>query len=165
MRYLRATQLADGHWFQNQWLGGKPYWTGVQLDETALPVLLAAALAERDALERHGSRRTWCAARSPTSCAVGPSSDQDRWEESAGLNTFTLAVCIAALVSGAQFLPADAQQLALDAGRFLEFAARGLDGGARHAAGGAGSAFPATTCGWRRRRPSADRGAVDRVPA
>jgi glucoamylase len=49
--YLRATQLADGHWNQNQWLGGKPYWTGVQLDETALPVLLATLLAERNALE------------------------------------------------------------------------------------------------------------------
>ena len=34
----------------------------------------------------------------------GPASDQDRWEESAGLNTFTLAACIAALVSGAQYL-------------------------------------------------------------
>ncbi len=28
LRYLCATQLADGHWNQNQWLGGKPYWTG-----------------------------------------------------------------------------------------------------------------------------------------
>ncbi|EQD57298.1 Glucan 1,4-alpha-glucosidase, partial [mine drainage metagenome] len=33
LRYLRATQLADGHWNQNQWLGGTPFWTGVQLDE------------------------------------------------------------------------------------------------------------------------------------
>jgi glucoamylase len=41
-------------------------------------------------------------------------SDQDRWEESAGLNTFTLGACIAALVSGAKYLPADARELALD---------------------------------------------------
>jgi glucoamylase len=40
-------------------------------------------------------------------------SDQDRWEEDAGLNTFTLAVCIAALVAGAPHLPADARELAL----------------------------------------------------
>src|SRR5487761_1588236 len=26
LRYLMATQLADGHWQQNQWLGGTPYW-------------------------------------------------------------------------------------------------------------------------------------------
>ena len=44
LRYLRASQLADGHWYQNQYLGGKPYWSGVQLDETALPVVLAALL-------------------------------------------------------------------------------------------------------------------------
>ena len=56
LRYLLATQLADGHWYQNQYLGSKPYWTGVQLDETALPVLLAALLAERDALEGHAGR-------------------------------------------------------------------------------------------------------------
>src|SRR5208282_683063 len=44
----------------------------------------------------------------------GPASDQDRWEESAGLNTFTLTACIAALVGGAQFLPTDAREFALD---------------------------------------------------
>ena len=50
LRYLIATQLQDGHWHQNQWLGGAPYWEGIQLDETAFPVLLAAALDEREAL-------------------------------------------------------------------------------------------------------------------
>ena len=44
----------------------------------------------------------------------GPASDQDRWEESAGLNTFTLAACIAALVAGAEYLEPDARDLALD---------------------------------------------------
>jgi glucoamylase len=113
LKYLRATQLADGHWNQNQWLGGKPYWTGVQLDETALPVLLAAALAERDAL---GGIEVADMVQRALSYIVrhGPSSDQDRWEESAGLNTFTLAACIAALVSGAAYLAADARELALD---------------------------------------------------
>ena len=104
LRYLRATQLADGHWYQNQWLGGKPYWTGVQLDETALPVLLAALLAERDALE--GTEVADMVLRALSYIVRhGPASDQDRWEESAGLNTFTLAACIAALVGGAQYLP------------------------------------------------------------
>jgi glucoamylase len=113
LRYLRATQLPDGHWHQNQWLGGTPYWTGIQLDETALPVLLAAALAERNALE--GTEIEDMVRRALAYVVRnGPVSDQDRWEESAGLNTFTLGVCIAALVSGAPFLAADARELVLD---------------------------------------------------
>jgi len=113
LRYLLATQLSDGHWNQNQWLGGKPYWRGVQLDETALPVLLAAFLAERGALQ--GTEVADMILRALSFLVRnGPSSDQDRWEESAGLNTFTLAACIAALVAGAPSLPADARELALD---------------------------------------------------
>jgi glucoamylase len=113
LRYLRATQLPDGHWYQNQFLGGKPYWTGVQLDETALPVLLATLLAERGALE---GTEVADMVRRALSYIVrhGPQSDQDRWEENAGLNTFTLASCIAALVSGAGYLPDDGRDLALD---------------------------------------------------
>jgi glucoamylase len=112
LTYLLATQTADGHWNQNQWLNGKGHWQGVQLDETAFPVLLAAALAERDAL---GGIRVQDMIRRALGFLVsqGPVSDQDRWEEDAGLNTFTLAACIAALVAGAPFLAPDARQLAL----------------------------------------------------
>lgn len=104
LRYLIATQNADGHWHQNQWLGGKPYWSGIQLDEAAFPVLLAAALAERRALtnipvEDMVRRALGFLIRE------GPASPQDRWEEDAGVNTFTVAVCIAALVAGAELLP------------------------------------------------------------
>ena len=43
--YLATRQsAADGHWGQNFFPDGTPYWTGVQLDETALPVMLAAKL-------------------------------------------------------------------------------------------------------------------------
>ena len=112
LRYLLATQNADGHWNQNQWLGGQGYWAGIQLDEAAFPVLLAAALAERDALE--GTEIADMVRRALSFVVrTGPVSDQDRWEEDAGLNTFTLAVCIAALVAGAPHLPADARELAL----------------------------------------------------
>ena len=34
---LISTQEADGHWPQNMWLDGKPYWSGIQIDETAGP--------------------------------------------------------------------------------------------------------------------------------
>jgi glucoamylase len=112
LRYLLATQHADGHWNQNQWLGGKGHWLGLQLDETAFPVLLAVTLDERGAL---GGTEVTDMIRRALSFLVrhGPASDQDRWEEDAGLNTFTLAVCIAALVAGARYLPPDGRELAL----------------------------------------------------
>src|SRR5436190_22813250 len=98
LRYLIATQHADGHWNQNQWLDGTPYWQGIQLDETGFPVLLAAALAERNALrgivvDDMVRRALGYIAR------TGPSSQQDRWEENEGINSFTLAVTIAAFVA------------------------------------------------------------------
>jgi glucoamylase len=112
LRYLLATQHEDGHWDQNQWLGGKGYWVGVQLDETAFPVLLAVALDERAAL--HGTAVADMIRRAlGFLLRHGPLSEQDRWEEDAGLNTFTLAVCISALVAGAPYLPADGRELAL----------------------------------------------------
>lgn len=49
LRYLLATQEADGHWAQNMWLDGTPYWNGVQIDETAFPILLADAFEWLDA--------------------------------------------------------------------------------------------------------------------
>ena len=111
LRYLIATQQADGHWFQNQWLGGKPYWGGLQLDEAAFPVLLASALAERDQLQDIPVAAMTAQALSFI-VLHGPASPQDRWEEDAGLNPFTLAVCIAALVSGARFLAAQDAEIA-----------------------------------------------------
>jgi glucoamylase len=112
LRYLLATQNADGHWNQNQWLGGRGHWVGVQLDESAFPVLLAVALDERGALE--GTEAVDMIRRALSFLVRhGPTSDQDRWEEDSGLNTFTLAVCISALVAGARYLPADGRALAL----------------------------------------------------
>jgi glucoamylase len=105
LRYLIATQNHDGHWNQNQWLGGKAYWQGLQLDETAFPVLLATELDERDALR--GIEVADMTRRALGFIArTGPSSPQDRWEENEGINPFTLGVGIAALVSGAALLPA-----------------------------------------------------------
>ena len=103
LRYFIATQHEDGNWSQNQWLGGKAYWHGEQLDETAFPVLLASALSERGALdgieiEPMTRRALGFIARH------GPATEQDRWEEDAGLSPFTLGTCIAALVCGARFL-------------------------------------------------------------
>lgn len=112
VRYLIATQLQDGNWPQNQWLGGKPYWQGSQLDETAFPVLLVVALAERNALDGINVAAMIRGALGFIA-RNGPASEQDRWEEDAGINTFTLATCIAALVCGAPWLEPPGSELAL----------------------------------------------------
>ena len=112
LRYLVATQQADGNWSQNQWLGGKAYWLGSQLDETAFPVLLAASLAERNALggiDIHDMVRRALG----FIARHGPATDQDRWEEDVGINAFTLATCVSALVCGASFLDEPARAFAL----------------------------------------------------
>ena len=112
LRYLIATQHEDGHWYQNQWLGGKAYWQGVQLDEAAFPVLLAVRLANRDALQ--GIAVTDMISRALGFIArTGPVSQQDRWEEDSGINAFTLSICIAALVEGADWLDDVSQEFAL----------------------------------------------------
>lgn len=117
LRYLIATQNSKGHWHQNQWLGGHSSWTGIQLDEIAFPVLLAGALAERNALG--GIRAEDMVSRALGFIASrGPSTDQDRWEENAGINNFTLATCIAALVVGCAFLDEIAANWALDLADF-----------------------------------------------
>jgi len=112
LRYLIATQNEDGHWCQNQWLGGKSFWEGIQLDEAAFPVLLANALAERNALDDINVEDMVRRALSFIA-HNGPASDQDRWEENAGINTYTLTICIAALVAGSRFLADDERDTAL----------------------------------------------------
>jgi len=112
LRYLIATQQDDGHWLQNQWLGGAAFWQGIQLDEAAFPVLLASALRERGALD--GIPVMDMVRRALAFIArEGPVTGQDRWEEDAGVNTFTLAIAIAALVEGSTFLDTEGSQLAL----------------------------------------------------
>ncbi len=112
LRYLIATQHADGHWYQNQWLGGKPYWLGVQLDEVAFPVLLAARLARQDALQGIEVSAMITGALGFIARS-GPISQQDRWEEDSGINAFTLSICIAALVEGSEWLGSQGREFTL----------------------------------------------------
>lgn len=102
LRYLLATQEADGHWPQNMWLDGSPYWNGIQLDEAAFPILLADALKRADALD---SIEVWPAIRLAAGYIArnGPVTLQDRWEEDGGYSPFTLAVVVAALLAAADF--------------------------------------------------------------
>ncbi|MGM0938880.1 MAG: glycoside hydrolase family 15 protein [Pseudomonadota bacterium] len=117
MAYLIAIQQPDGHWMQNNFTDGQPYWQGIQLDEVALPVLFAAKLHEQGLLgEMQGAAIRMARKALAFIAQYGPASPQDRWEENAGINPFTLSVSIAALVAGAKagFLEEGDKQYALD---------------------------------------------------
>jgi glucoamylase len=101
--HLMAARAADGHWPQNYFPTGEPFWTGVQLDEAALPVMLAAKLRELGDEELPGTRAMVRAATGFVARS-GPSSEQDRWEENPGVSAFTLAIAISALVAAAPWL-------------------------------------------------------------
>jgi glucoamylase len=100
--YLAVTQRADGGFYQNFWIDGRPYWFGIQLDEVAFPVLLAWRMWKHNALGNFDPFEMVSGA-----CGFlireGPITPQDRWEEAKGYSPSTLAVHIAALVCGAEF--------------------------------------------------------------
>ncbi len=102
--YLQATQEEDGHWAQNMWLDGSPYWNGIQMDETALPVLLVDLARREKALAADDLARFWPMVRKAAAYLArnGPVSPQDRWEEDPGYAPFTVAAEIAALLAAAE---------------------------------------------------------------
>jgi glucoamylase len=103
LHYLEATQEADGHWAQNMWLDGRAYWDGLQMDETAFPILLVD-LMRRESPRCFGkSERWWPMVRKAAAFIVanGPVTQQDRWEEDGGYSPFTLASEISALLVAA----------------------------------------------------------------
>lgn len=101
--YLIGTQAEDGSWAQNYFPDGRGYWTGKQLDEVALPVLLAAKLQAAGHLTFSAPEQAMVRRAIGFIVRNGPMSDQDRWEENAGASPFTLAVVISALVVGAEY--------------------------------------------------------------
>ncbi|MCC7082774.1 MAG: glucan 1,4-alpha-glucosidase [Burkholderiales bacterium] len=106
--YLQTTQEADGHWPQNMWLDGTPYWNGIQMDETAFPLLLVDLARREGALSEQDLLRLWPMMRRAVVFLVrnGPVTQQDRWEEDAGYSPFTLAAVIAALLVAADLADA-----------------------------------------------------------
>jgi Glycosyl hydrolases family 15 len=103
LRYLQATQQEDGHWPQNMWLDGSPYWNGIQMDETALPILLVDLARREKALSPADVIRFWPMVRRAAGYLVrnGPVSPQDRWEEDPDYSPFTVGAEIAALLAAA----------------------------------------------------------------
>jgi glucoamylase len=99
--YLATRQRPDGGFPQNFWVDGTPYWQAMQLDEVALPILLASRLRREQALEEFDPSPM---VRRATRFLIerGPVTQEDRWEELGGYSPSTLAVCIAALTVSAQ---------------------------------------------------------------
>jgi len=103
LHYLEATQEADGHWAQNMWLDGRPYWSGSQMDETAFPILLVDLLRRESPRCFSDTGRWWPMVRKAAAFIVvnGPVTQQDRWEEDGGYSPFTMAAEISALLIAA----------------------------------------------------------------
>ncbi|MCL4535890.1 MAG: glucan 1,4-alpha-glucosidase [Bacteroidetes bacterium] len=103
IQYLETTQEPDGHWAQNMWLDGTPFWTAVQMDEASFPILLTDNGWQNGLLDEGDLMRLWPMIRQAASFVVcnGPVTEEDRWEEEPGYSPFTLAVEIAALLAAA----------------------------------------------------------------
>lgn len=101
--YLQVTQEDDGHWPQNMWLDGAPYWNGIQMDETAFPILLVDLANREKALKPNDLTRLWPMVKNAAAFLAknGPVTAQDRWEEDPGYSPFTLAAEISALLAAA----------------------------------------------------------------
>lgn len=113
--YLATNQQEDGGFAQNFWINGNPYWTGIQLDEVAFPILLAWKLHTHHALSNFDIYPMVMRA-AEFLIRYGPVTQQERWEEVSGYSPSTLASNIAALICAAAFArdrddPATAQFL------------------------------------------------------
>jgi len=100
--YLAVSQYADGGFPQNFWVNGDAYWSGVQLDEVAFPIMLAWRLHSEKALADFDPSNL---VRKGAAYLVrnGPVTQQERWEEASGYSPSTLASNIAALICAAVF--------------------------------------------------------------
>jgi glucoamylase len=98
--YLAVTQNPDGGFAQNFWVNGEPYWTGIQLDEVAFPIMLAWRLWKQNAL---GIFPVFPFVERAAGFLVryAPVTQQERWEEIAGYSPSTLAAVIVGLICAA----------------------------------------------------------------
>ncbi len=105
LHFLAATQEEDGHWAQNMWLDGSSYWQGIQLDETAFPILLLDLANRLGKISNENLNNLWRMVKEAAAYIVrnGPVTQEDRWEEEAGFSPFTLAVEISALLIAAEY--------------------------------------------------------------
>jgi glucoamylase len=123
-RYLPTVQVGpetkgntgDGGWFlQKSHVDGTPEWIGIQLDQTAMPILLAARLnsmgllSDKELTSSYGSSLKRAANFLSYGGTIGldwntakitpPYAQQERWEEQEGHSPSTTAAVISGLVA------------------------------------------------------------------
>jgi glucoamylase len=101
--WLAAIQRTDGSFPQNSWINGNAYWSGVQLDEIAAPILLAWRLHSEGVMLGRFDPCVMVFRAAAYLIRQGPVTAQERWEENAGYSPSTLATVIASLVCAAEF--------------------------------------------------------------
>ena len=104
--YLAARQEENGSFPQNFWVDGEAFWTGMQLDEVAFPVMLAWRLHQFKLLQQFDPRVMVDRAIAFL-LHSGPVTGEERWEEASGYSPSTLAVIISAFVCAASFARVD----------------------------------------------------------
>ena len=94
---FKVQQRPDGSFPQNSWLDGRPFWTSLQMDEVAYPLIMAWQLQRFDKAtwENHVKKAADFIVKN------GPATPQERWEEEAGYSPSTIAAEIAGLVCAA----------------------------------------------------------------
>jgi glucoamylase len=98
--YLACSQKPDGSFAQNFWINGTPYWSGIQLDEVAFPIILAWRLSKMKGL---GDFDVFPFVERAAGFLVRttPVTQQERWEEAPGYSPSTLAAVISGLICAA----------------------------------------------------------------
>ncbi len=125
--YLACTQKPDGGFAQNFWVDGRPYWSGVQLDEVAFPIILAWRLWKGNGL---GEMDIFPFVERAAGFLVqyAPITHQERWEENAGYSPSTLAAVIAGLICAAEIARAhDSMEMAVFLEEFADWIERHLE--------------------------------------
>ena len=115
LRYLQVTQEPDGHWSQNMWLDGTPYWHGVRW--TKRPCQFCWSILQRaKAIDTKSRDALWPMVRRAAIFLArnGPVSPQDRWRKQPGYAPFTIATEIAALLVAGDLADASSDHTAAD---------------------------------------------------
>ena len=113
---FRVQQKNDGSFPQNTRVDGRVIGNGLQMDQVALPLVLAYQLNRYE-------RQSWLSHIKPAADFImrrGPRTDQDRWEEKPGYSPSTIAAEIAGLVCAAEIAKANGDTVA--AKKYLETA-------------------------------------------
>jgi glucoamylase len=100
--FLFKTQAdsGSGRFPQNSLVSGQPFWNATQMDEQAMPIILAWRLNRNDLWPQVQKTADYI-------LGNGPRTDQERWEENGGYSPSTIAAEIAGLVCAAEIAQAN----------------------------------------------------------